>query len=528
MIEEIKNKSGKILTGAAFAFFFLITCYKLTNAPLWFDETIEYWYSKIMFGTLPFESAGTVGSVNMYQRIVSTFQPPLYNFLMYFWLKINESEWWFRFFGVVMGFVGNLAIYKTIKKTGNVYVAAISVFFSSCIYELVYYWQECAEYCLMLGTLCWTIYFFVCLIEEQNTKNIMLFIVFSILSVYSHYGAVFPVGTMLVVALIYVLLSKDKKNIITISVSYVVALIVAALPLYFLFLKKQMESQQGGEVTLNAITFDGNIFKDFFSNLSVIVRWNLFSYFEKGFSWAYICIVLIIMIAVVTLAKKRYIWMLAIVNCVTYILYYFAVKVGVYSYGSFGSRYNLFFIPLWVVSTFCFCIELYRVVRNKLPEKIAESRYFYLGVCMIFIFCFCLSSWTLRLQNNWGKENMRDAVKKWLEQEAYNSNTIVYYGGDSGFAYYLRQSDNYSETMEQNVNYMYWYRDRTVEEYTEYVNSVYGNEWPDEVYIIGVHTRDDFNTLASAFTNIGYNREDLFNSSGLLIRLQKNLEVPAE
>lgn len=89
----------EIVVGFAFTFFFLVTCYKLTNAPLWYDETIEYWYSKVMVGSLPWDSMNSVDShfENMYQRIVSTFQPPLYNFLMYFWLKISSTEWWFRF-----------------------------------------------------------------------------------------------------------------------------------------------------------------------------------------------------------------------------------------------------------------------------------------------------------------------------------------------------------------------------------------------------------------------------------------------
>ena len=85
MISDKKHRES-ILLGGVFLLFLIISTYKLTNASLWFDESIEYWYSKIMVGELPFESSGTV---NMYQRIISTFQPPLYNVLMYFWLKIS-------------------------------------------------------------------------------------------------------------------------------------------------------------------------------------------------------------------------------------------------------------------------------------------------------------------------------------------------------------------------------------------------------------------------------------------------------
>ena len=171
------RRNEKLLCWFAFAFFIFTATYKLTNAPLWFDETIEYWYSKSMIGELPFQNAGRS---NMYQRIVSTYQPPLYNVIMYIWLKAGESEWWFRFFGVVMGFAGMIALYKTMCKIKNINLAVLAVVFSACVYQLVYYWQECAEYCLMLGMLFWTIYFWFCLMENPAAKNIICFTVFAV------------------------------------------------------------------------------------------------------------------------------------------------------------------------------------------------------------------------------------------------------------------------------------------------------------------------------------------------------------
>lgn len=513
-MKENRLMIERIVTGFAFAFFFLVTCYKLTNAPLWFDETVEYWYSKVMIGPLPWESSG-----NMYQRIVSTFQPPLYNFLMYFWLKISDTEWWFRFFGVVMGFIGNLGIYKSVKKVGNSYIAAIAVMFSSCIYQLVYYWQECAEYCLMLGTLCWTIYFFLCVVEERTTKNIILFTISAILPVFSQYGAAFPVLTMLLVTYAFVVIKKEKGGVIRISISYIVAFVVAAIPLFFFFLIKQMENQQGGEIQAKVLSFEGNIVKDFFSSLKTVVKWNLFSYYGDQFAVIFIIVSVIAIIAMFILSKKNYVKILGLVNIATWILYYFAVKIGIYSYGSFGSRYDLFFLPLWIVTIFCLGIEIYETLKVKCSGKFDCLKYYYAGICLCMVICFIYLGWTSKIQNNWNKENMRDPVKKWISEGAEDSNTIVYYAGGSGFSYYLRQYDGYKEELENNVNYMYWYRNKSVEEYTEYVNSIYGKEWPNEVYIIGSHTRDDFNTLITAFTDRGWQRTDLYDSNGFLVRL---------
>lgn len=516
---EEKQRIENIMAGAAFTFFMLMACYKLTNAPLWFDETIEFWFSKIMFGKLPYEGAGLNASTNMYQRIVSTYQPPLYNVIMYFWLKFSTTEWWFRFFGVVMGLIGNIAIYKAVKKLSNGVIAAGSVFFSSCVFQLVYYWQECAEYCLMLGTLCWAIYGFICLLHKQTLKNIVLFTILSILPVYSQYGAVFPVAAMLIVSYVYILLKRDKRAIVNITISYFVALVVAAIPLIYFFMIEQMEHQQGGKIKAIAFAIDGNVFSDMFKNFKAVITWNLFSYYDElvaiVFSWAFIISIVLILI----MSKKAYVRLLAITNSITWFIYYFAVKLGVYSYGSFGSRYNLFFIPLWLISVFCFGYQLYELLRKTFCEKYKNLPYVYAGICLTMIVCFMVSSWTLKLQYNWDKEDMRTAVDTWLEIGAQDSQTIVYYGGCSGFAYYLQQKKDYSPDMENNVIYMPWMRAKTVEEYTDYVNSIYGDQWPLEVYIIGSHTREDINTLASSFTSRGYVREDLCTSNCSLMRL---------
>ena len=93
-------------------------------------------------------------------------------------------------------------------------------------------------------------------------------------------------------------------------------------------------------------------------------------------------------------------------------------------------------------------------------------------------------------------------VNTWYEVDAVNSDTIIYYGAVSGFAYYVRQSRQYSDTTENRVNYMDWCRDKNEDEYREYVDSIYGDRWPGEIYVVASHTRDDVNTLVSSIMNV--------------------------
>ena len=128
--------------------YFIVACYKLTYASLWFDEAIEFYYSSHLFSSFVPVPGGQdfPQDGNMYQKIIVTFQPPLYNFLMFFWLKISDSEWWFRFAGVVAGYCGSIGIYKTVKQYCNWKWATLSMLTFFSIYHVLYFIQECAEY----------------------------------------------------------------------------------------------------------------------------------------------------------------------------------------------------------------------------------------------------------------------------------------------------------------------------------------------------------------------------------------------
>lgn len=226
---NIKKKIQYIALGIGFVLYISIACYKLTNSSLWYDETVEYWYSKVMIGPIPFIERGN----NMYERIISTFQPPLYNFVMYFWLLISTSQWWFRFFGVVCGFIGIIGLYKAVHTICDINTALCSVFLASFVVKLVYYWQECAEYCMMLASLFWTIYMFIKVLKHKSIKNIILFNIAVIIPVYCQYGAAFVIIPLIIIVAIDVLLSRNRKEINVLVISYLISFICAALPLYF-------------------------------------------------------------------------------------------------------------------------------------------------------------------------------------------------------------------------------------------------------------------------------------------------------
>ena len=127
MLKRFQRKEYFCLT-AVLLVFLLMSLYKLTDAPLWYDEVVEFYYSKYLSG--PIQGVSIYNS--LYERLqFNSFQPPLYNLIMHVWLLFSESEWWFRFSGVVFGFIGMLGLYACMKMITNWKVAVLSVFVSS-------------------------------------------------------------------------------------------------------------------------------------------------------------------------------------------------------------------------------------------------------------------------------------------------------------------------------------------------------------------------------------------------------------
>lgn len=519
----MKKHSEQIIATVAFVFFILITCYELTGSSLWYDEAIEYWYSKIMVGELPMAGVAD-GTVSMYQRILLTYQPPLYNIIMYFWLKVSDSELWFRSFGVFMGLVGMMGTYKSVRKVVNGWAASLTVICAATIYQLYSYWQECAEYCLVLAVLCWVVYFWICLMQEINFKNMICFTVTCVVAVYSQYGAIFPVVALAFIAYIHILWRRNRRNAICINATYMSAFLFAAIPLYCFFLKQQIMHQRMERNSILIPQFPDGILLDFFESLNTTFYWNFFSYIYDQTRVRNILIAIMVLLTVSLIFGKQTITKLMILaNVLCWLVYYVAVKFGIYSYGNFGRRYNLFFIPLWIVlfTVVCgdICLILSDILRTRI-YKIPLLKGIFMVTCLCFLCYYTVFNWTGKLRFHAYKSDIRGSVQEWYGQAAYEEATIVYYAAVPGFAYYVRQNEYYDEHTEEGVSYMAWLRDLNVDGYTSFVEAVYGTEWPEKVYIVASNYVEDLDTLAECFTRKGYVREDLYDlHAGKLIYL---------
>lgn len=494
---RVNSVYDKFIITLPFILFFSIACYNLTYSPLGVDEAVEYWFSKIMNGNLPYNiitpsnynTAWTINDNNMYDRIIWTFQPPLYNVFMYFWLLINDSsEWWYRFSGVFIGFWGLVGLYKTIYITTNKYWASLSVVFMSFLARYIYYVQECAEYILMISSLFWTIYFWVKLLKNGTTKNIISFTIACIIPVYCQYGSAFAILGMGISAFIFIAYNRGYDKLLILVKAYTLATIFAAIPLYVFFIKPQMQHMQEFfieySMTEKVFSIHHGYLLDFIYSIKSEVIWLLWSEnYHNNIVFA-----IILSIALVGFWVKyndsfaRYI---TIGFGMTVVFHYVAVKFGWYanSYYSdgFDTRYSLFLMPMFISIIFIFSSNIFSFIISKYDKK--NVRYCSISVLLVMLVAFFNFQWDNHLKNNWIKSYSRDTINAWFDNECYQKTTLVPYLSRMYTAYYIKNNNKYQNNMFNNVHF---YGDINFEKmFVDY----YKNDVPHEFYLILMYSQ---------------------------------------
>ena len=520
-MEFIKKNKEMIMVGAAFLFFFLMSCYKLTAAPLWYDETLEFYFSKDWSGAIE----NVTGLQSLYERLVYySFQPPLYNLFMKVWLLFGESEWWFRFSCVIFALISAAGLFKTVKYKADTKTAALSVALYPLLYEIMYYFRECAEYALLLAVITWVMYFYFKALEEEDTKYLLVFTLLCVVAVYSQYGAVFIIMPMAVSLLIEKWMKAREKVKVLLS-SYIVAVFGAGFPLYWWFMRIQLSVQDDAskKVSTTIEFLKDNVFYDFFKNLSYVFSWSLIDFYsiERFEILTALLLVgmIILSVFIFVCGKNRGLNHLLIGNVVSWVLYYVLVKSNVYARGGFGNRYNVFFVPVWFVTMVLLAYESIKLVKERFQKKWA-ARALMLLFAATSLFIVALN--IRKMPHIFEKSNTREAVEAWYEQEGYHSFTYVCFGENVSFEYYLTHNDNYKEEYKDNI-YMEFgdeitdTREKEYEEYIAIITEQCGGTMPDELYI---STGNRF-AIVEALEAAGYTSEIVYQTNTTLFHVHK-------
>lgn len=489
------------------------------RSPLWYDEGIEYFYSKVLVGTVP---AGG-DTTTMYQRICTTYQPPLYNILMYVWLFFFDfSDFSFRLSGILITLLGSIGMYKCLKTLTTPFVALLGLTFYMLTDKVMYYTLECGEYCLLLACICWMLYFFVKDLRTPSTKALAGFFLFAILAVYSQYGAVF-----LVVPLYLALLLHNRNLARRQMLAGTLIAAAAAVPLLVLFVVPQM-LRQGSAAVSHAPVFENNLPVDYIKGIFYkLIHYYFFSSAQSpvlGKVPVYLACFAVVLACVGFLLRwrcteSRYLPGTLIAS---YTLYFVAVLFSFYGYnywddrrGTFnlGGRYSLFFIPLLtVVIVYGLYVLQSKIKARKLSAGILA------GGCLALC---CLS--IVNLEIGWKKDDIRDIARLWYDEKGYEATTLLHNWSTANFQFYVMHDERYDPASQEHI-WMTdsWIRNASEQEMQTRLEQI-GVFDLSELYFVGPCKRyqDSYTTFCKVMEKQGYTVTQLYSGESGLLYLEK-------
>lgn len=187
-----------ILSAVVIRLFFLFN-----RGRFWFDEGISYDIARYDIFDLLFRLSKPVG---METTITDNF-PPFYYILLHLWMAPGSGEAYLRLFSLLFGALAILMTWKLAKKLFGENTALWSVFLMSISAFNIYYSIECRAYTLFLFLSLCSFYYFLKIIE--NGKGRLLYIISTILCVYTFYYGFFIVAIENIIFFGYLL--KKKK-----------------------------------------------------------------------------------------------------------------------------------------------------------------------------------------------------------------------------------------------------------------------------------------------------------------------------
>ncbi len=485
----------------------LFYTFRATASGLWYDESIEYFYSKVMSGAVP----GGRGTMNMYERIVSTFQPPLYNILMYLWLLVFDSEFGFRMAGVLTTLVGGIGFYLAIDKLADRVWAVFGTLSYLLTSKIIYYALECGEYNLMLCFMCWTLFFFICAIKDERVKDLIGFFACACLTVYSQYGSVFIIAILYLAVVIHFLRKKKmKKELIILSA--ITAVLAGALLGFFML--PQMMNQGASEVSHMPAFAHNNIIVDFVIGLGK----------QMGVNFGAVGLGVVMLFALFTILglfqKKPMLKSLVLIVVISWVFYYLTVACSFYGYNAWdnsygtqniGNRYGVFFIPLWLLTviygsylTFCWLVKSNKIKSKCWVRVIATM----LVVCSSVYSAFGMISIIKRAP----KDDVREITATWYKEGCYNESTLVHEWSDANFRFYLIHDNQYKSEYQDNiVTAEMWIRNATEVEMKENLTRLGYLDCESFYYIAPAQTYiQSYNAFIAVMNDNGYTVEKAF------------------
>lgn len=401
---------------------FALRVWALDARSLWFDEAHEYWAATTDLAHLP----------TTVQIVLN--DPPLYTFLLHFWLHIGDDVFTQRYLSVLISILGVAGSMLIGLRMANRQTALISALLVAVMSSQIRYAQDAGQYVVMSSLLTYNILALMSLIQSDKWSRYLWWIVTAWAVSYTYYGAIFPI---VVAAAATFLGWLNEKNLLRIRKSLLAAGIygLGIMPLVLYFLPRQMFRGP----TANAFVIQSRPFLQQVETALTSTA-DLMAFQWTGWPWTVVPLWLTSLLAWPLLGlalhprtarpgKQIATWLLC-----TWGAYYLLGYIQIYPY---TYRYGMILTPL-IVPLLAQGIENLRI----LPQSRWAMGLW--GAVLVAICLVSLPNYPVRnmisSQQNWPwpeTSQIETVTESWMRYREGKTATYVYYGAIPTFRYYL-------------------------------------------------------------------------------------------
>jgi dolichyl-phosphate-mannose-protein mannosyltransferase len=244
-------------------FAFILRAFKLTQQSLWLDE---------LHNMIEADPATSWGQLFDYLKCCDQ-HPPLYFFIERFAFTVfGHTEGVARSISVIAGTISVWGMWLLGKELYNKQLGNIAAILTCVNYYNIFYSQEARGYIVAFLFATLSFLYFIKLIKVPTSKNIVLYAVFSLLLLYTHYYSLFVITAQGMLALFFIILEEKRIEKIRLFKAFLfsgIILLVGYAPwVPFLLQMSNIKSFWIGNVSHDfIITF----FNNYFGNASTIV-----------------------------------------------------------------------------------------------------------------------------------------------------------------------------------------------------------------------------------------------------------------
>lgn len=418
-----------ILTGAL-----LLRLWDLNARSLWLDEAMEYWVA-----ATPLRRLAAVVRDGIQD-------PPLYSFLLHFWMIPADNEMWLRLLSVFFGVAsvaGMMVIGHRLRGWTGAFTAGLLM---GIVPTAVRYSQEVGQYAPMQCFLVWSVVVLLGLVREPSRGGFIRWGLLATAATYTYYGTVITVLAPFGCFLVEAAMRRDRRRL-TGGIATLAAYGVAIVPLLVYYLPHQLKKGP------TAGAFDPVELGS--AQLELIRAWTTLketiAFQFTGWpccntpAWLPIVLIVALIVLLGRTQRRLLVWFVA-----AWVAYAIMGRLRLFP---FAYRYSIILAPLIVPLVAC-----------SIRGDVHGLRRLASGLLFGILCALCVVSLPNRTINNrlygdgkcvWPEtEDIGPVTRYWFEHRQPGQPTYVYYGAVPSFAYYYDHLSDEQESRPDN-----WYLD---------------------------------------------------------------------